>query len=83
MEEKLIIPLTPNDFRTLELKIGINQDSFCPYCDGTLISPGQGAFAPGIFYKCPDCGKKFKKTKHIDMTKNEGYFQLKETRGAC
>jgi len=83
MEEQIIIPITPNDFITLELKIGINQDKFCQYCDGALISPGQGAFAPGIFYKCTRCGKKYKKTKHIDMAKGGGYFQLEEIKGAC
>lgn len=83
MGKQTIIPITPNDFRTLELKIGINQDKFCSYCDGTLISPGQGAFAPGIFYKCTHCGKKYKKTKYIDMAKKMGYFQLEEMKGAC
>jgi tRNA(Ile2) C34 agmatinyltransferase TiaS len=83
MEEKLIIPITPEDFSALNNKIETDQDKFCPHCDGELISPGQGIFSPGIFYKCTKCGKNYKKTNYYDMTKGEGYFRLGEIKGVC
>ncbi len=76
MTQQQIIPTTPNDFGTLELKIGIDQDEFCPYCDGQLETSSDGIFIAGIFYICKNCGKKYKKTNYLDMTKGGGYFQL-------
>lgn len=73
-----IIPITPEDFSTLEKTIGINEDKFCPYCNSPLISNGEGMFAPGIFYSCAHCGRRYKRTNYIDMAKKESYFQLKE-----
>ncbi|MBU3925452.1 hypothetical protein KJ854_06005 [Patescibacteria group bacterium] len=83
MEEKVIIPITPEDFSALKKKIGINQSEFCSICDGSLETFSKRIFAPGIFYKCQNCGKEFKKTNYIDFQTNTDYFQLVETRGAC
>lgn len=83
MEQKLIIPLAPNDFRTMELKIGINQDKFCRICDGVLKTSSEGIFSAGIFYICQYCGKKFKKTTYRDFRTQQDYFQLEEVMGAC
>lgn len=83
MEEKIILPLTPEDFGTLESKIGIDQDKFCSRCDGPLETSNEGIFTAGIFYKCKHCGKKYKKTNYTDFRTKTDYFQLIEMDGAC
>lgn len=80
---RMIIPLTPEDFSTLEKRIGINQDQFCQICDGPLETSSQGMFAAGIFYKCLHCGKTFKKTFYRNLGTQQDYFQLEEIEGVC
>ncbi len=83
MTQQQSFPITPNDFSALEAKNGINQDKFCRYCDGMLETSSESIFAAGIFYICKKCGKKYKKTNYVDMTKGLSYFQLIEIKGAC
>ncbi len=71
-----IIPTTPNDFERLKIIIGIDNDKFCPHCDGQLKTSSKGIFSAGIFYKCLHCGKEYKKTNIIDIKNGSSHFQL-------
>ena len=72
------IPITLEDLAEIEAKIGIDQDEFCPYCDGKLETVKKIPFSIGIFYICRQCGKKFKKTNYRSFGWGEDYFILKE-----
>ena len=72
------IPITPEDLVGLEAKIGIDQDKFCPYCDGELETSNGVLFSAGIVYVCRQCEKRFKKTNYRSFGWGEDYFILKE-----
>ncbi|MCK4592535.1 hypothetical protein KAT63_03820 [Candidatus Parcubacteria bacterium] len=63
------------------LKFSSRQDVFCPNyrCGSKLETHKDGVMSEGIYYMCKKCKKKYKKTKHIDMSgKNDDYFKLTE-----
>jgi len=78
MTQKIIIPITKNDFQALDRMILKNSDKFCQYCNGKLETEEIYPFSASIFYICEQCGREFKKTKHIDFGTGEDYFVLEE-----
>lgn len=80
MEQKLIIPITPEDFGIINNLIGIDQDTICLKCEGPLKTSSEGIFSAGIYYSCLDCGAKFKKTAYRDFRTKQDYFRLEEVK---
>jgi len=66
------------------LKFSSRQDVFCldHRCGSRLETHKNGVISKGIYFMCIKCKKKYKKTKHIDMSgKSDDYFKLNEIKG--
>lgn len=78
MAQKINFPITTSDFERWGKSITRNNDTICDYCEGELETKEEFPFSAGIYYKCKQCGKEFRKRKYMDFGIGESYFVLEK-----